>query len=296
MNRRNENAWARSGRRIATLAIVVAGTLLSACVSHIDQLREAERTFSRAAEMENRERYGEAQVARAVDSYTASYQVVARGLDRLIRERTSDLRSDNLLCTAYTLQALSLWRIHDREAAVRQARAGLATACVEGAPGAVRAVTPRDRALLVALPGLAAIDESNELLVRADHAAPAAARMSAYHRIRDNIDAAGRHLDDAERPLAADHPIRAYFGLSRMGAARIRTQAVQKLVFGPEVTAERDVEFKASAEAARGAWEQYRRLLHCRAPAGEDPARVKEGLDGWRRALGLSGESPEPRC
>jgi hypothetical protein len=270
--------------RFLRVALLAAALLGGGCVSHIDALREAERGFSRAAEMENRERYGDARTPGAIESYTAAYRIAAKSLEKLIADQAKPLADDNLLCTTYTLHALALWRLADREAAVRQSKAALAGACAASE-------TPRDKALLVALPGLARIDEASDLLAKsAAGTAPPEERIKRFGRIKAEVTEAMQFLADAERELPPDHPLRGYLALSRMGAVRIWQSAVTNLLFGTDL---REAERKAALQAAGAAWGQYRRFLQCREPA-EDPARVEAGLQAWSKALGVSAADAGP--
>ena len=281
-------------RRSVWPMLLGVALLAGGCVSHIETLRQAEQGFSRAAEMENRERYGDARSAGAVESYTSAYRISAKSLEKLIAEHSKELANDNLLCTAYTLHALALWRLADREGAIRQAKAALAGACA--APGAAdqRAETPRDHALLVALPGLARIDEASELLAKSAGAAPPEERIKTFRRIKADVTEAIQFLDDAERELPPSHPLRGYFALSRMGAVRVWESAVTNLLFGTDL---RDAERKAALQAAGAAWGQYRQFVQCREPGADDPAKIDAGLQAWSKALGVSAAEVAPaRC
>jgi len=272
-----------AGRSRFLPVALLAVALLGGCVSHIDALREAERGFRRAAEMENRERYGDARTPGAIESYTAAYRISAKSLEKLIADQAKPLADDNLLCTTYTLHALALWRLADREAAIRQSKAALAGACA--APE-----TPRDKALLVALPGLARIDEASDLLAKSPGTAPPEERIKRFGRIKAEVTEAMQFLADAERELPPDHPLRRYLALSRMGAIRIWEVAVTKLLFGTDL---REPERKAALQAAATAWGQYRQVLQCREPA-EDPARADASLQAWSKALGVSAADAGP--
>ena len=275
-------------------ALLAVALLAGGCVSHIETLRQAEQGFSRAAEMENRERYGDVRSAGAVESYTSAYRISAKSLEKLIAQNSKELSADNLLCTAYTLHALALWRLADREGAIRQSKAALAGAC--GAPGAAdpRSETPRDRALLVALPGLARIDEASDLLAKSPGTAPPEERIKTFRRIKADVTEAIQLLGDAERGLPPGHPLRGYLALSRMGAVRVWQLAVTNLLFGTDV---RDAERKAALEAAGAAWGQYRQFVQCREPGADDPARIDAGLQAWSKALGVSAAGvPAAQC
>jgi hypothetical protein len=268
---------------VLRVVLLAAALVASGCVSHIDALREAERGFSRAAEMENRERYGDARTPGAVESYTAAYRISAKSLEKLIADQAKALADDNLLCTAYTLHALALWRLADREAAIRQSKAALAGACAGSE-------TPRDKALLVALPGLARIDEASDLLAKSPGTAPPEERTRQFQRIKAEVAEAMQFLGDAARELPPDHPLRGYLAVSRMGAVRIWQVAVTKLLFGTDL---REAERKAAAQAAASAWAGYRQFLQCREPV-EDAAKADASLQAWAKALGVSAADAGP--
>ena len=56
-------------KRSAWPALLALALLASGCVSHLETLRQAEQGFSRAAEMENRERYGDDLAVLWVDAH-----------------------------------------------------------------------------------------------------------------------------------------------------------------------------------------------------------------------------------
>ena len=281
-------------KRSAWSVLLAVALLASGCVSHLETLRQAEQGFSRAAEMENRERYGDVRSAGAVESYTSAYRISATSLEKLIAENSRELAADNLLCTTYTLHALALWRLADRDGAIRQSKAALAGPCA--APGGAdqRAETPRDHALLAALPGLARIDEASGLLAKSPGTEPPEERIKTFRRIKADVTEAIQLIDAAERELPPGHPLRGYFALSRMGAVRVWEVAVTNLLFGTDL---RDAERKAALDAGKAAWGQYRQFLQCREPGTDDPAKVDAGLQAWSKALGVNAaEVPPARC
>ena len=277
--------------RCHSMLVALACTIgTSGCVSHIDTLREAERTFSRAADMENRERFGDEQAGSSVDSYTSSYRIVVATLQKLITEKSQDLGADRLLCTAHTLRVLALWRLGERDNAVRGARDGLDGAC---APTGNQPPPPRDRAMLVALPGLVRIDEASGLLAKRPAAkAPPEERERAYRRIAEETTQAIGFIDDAERDLTPDHPLRGYLAVSRMGGVRIRQIAATNLLFGTQGLA---AEENAIIGQAQMAWDGYRRYIQCRPLIPDQANDSHRGVQRWKRALGGVKET-DIRC
>ena len=107
-------------RWIDSLFALAAIVSLAGCgVAHIRGLREAEDSFNRAALAENTQRLGGDDSFRGLGAASSGYRLAAKISDDLIRQRSSVLREDNLLCTTYVIRALSLLRLGDHLAAAR---------------------------------------------------------------------------------------------------------------------------------------------------------------------------------
>jgi hypothetical protein len=98
-------------RLVPVLGVVLAGLLLGGCAAH--RLAQAQDAFSQAAEQENRLVPLATTPLFAYASPFSLYLQADGILTRDTADRTSDLKSDKLLATAYALHALTLWRLTD---------------------------------------------------------------------------------------------------------------------------------------------------------------------------------------
>ena len=266
-------AW-RPIRR-ATVFLLLAA-LLPGCASidHIRQLREAEETFSRAAEQENQARLGadaggEASQATlaAIVSDGSAYRLAAQITDKLIREKEAQLRQDNLLCTAYVIRSFSLWRLGDGAGAAAASKVN----CGDSA------TLNRDRALLKVVPALVEIDEA-DALGRND-----AKTKDDYNRERELVASALVALTAADRDVPRDHPVRAYLFMSRLAAIRVQHSAATR-----ERVKESSQTLVETVQLAGKTLTAYRTYLQCDAKVAREPVSVRN----WQTLFG--GEAAVP--
>jgi len=127
---------------------------LSGCLSHINDLREAQNHFNTAAMLENQLRLDPmAGDALAVSSQVnVSYQLSLKMLTDLIARSSQELQQDNLLGTAYTLKALAEWRLGQYDQA-------MATAEMVNGNKEIK-LYPRDQVLMNALNGMIKNDQA----------------------------------------------------------------------------------------------------------------------------------------
>ncbi len=127
--------------------------VLSGCVSHIQTLRDAQDEFNRAASLENALKVdpNQGDVVTLVN-INASYRLSLKILSDLISEKRADLEKDNLIGVAYTLKALTEWRLGEYQAALGTIR------IVKEYPD--NTLLPRDKAMVEALRGLIKNDQA----------------------------------------------------------------------------------------------------------------------------------------
>lgn len=251
----------RLGTRLA--GVCAAVWLLSGCgVAHIRGLREAEDSFNRAAALENQQRLGDDTSVRGLGAAATGYRLAEQISDSLIREKSGKLREDNLLCTAYVIRAMSLWRLGNHLASVRVAEEG--KSCAQGA--AADAV-PREMAVLHAVPGLARIDQANALVANNTH------DPVEFTTVKTEAQAALGILQSADGRVPSDHPVRAYFFMSQLAAIRAWHSAVtsESLPMGNDPASEGNKELKESRGAAITALTAYRRHLKCDLRREDEP-------------------------
>lgn len=266
-------------RMVATVLLCLVVILqFAACgVSHIQTLREAEQTFSRAAELDNRERLDGTTAMAVAGGAASGYRVAEKMVRDLILNSSSELKEDNLLCTAYLIEAMSLWRLGEEDAAVRVAEQGK-----DCAQAASRDTVPRDRALLYAVPAFVRVDQANAL------ASNDTASDRDFDRAKTEIVRALAILEEAEAMVSPDHQIRGYLVSSRLAALRVWQVAItrEKLV-----DPRRAQELVAVNEQAKKTWIAYRYFMKCHLDREGDPS-----VEKWRVLLGLETPRQPVTC
>ena len=269
-----ERSWKRAAATV--LLTLAAAFSLAACgVSHIQTLREAEQTFSRAAEMDNRERLEGSGAMALAGGAASGYRLAARMVSDLVVEKGSELKQDNLLCTAYLIEAMSLWRLGEDAAAAEAAKQG--EACAPA--GAAQAAVPRDRALLHAVPGLIRIDQADAL------ARNGTASDKEFERGKTEIDKALDILKKAEDMVAPDHPVKGYLLISELAALRVWQVAITREKLVDPQRSQEQVAFNGQAEKT---WLAYRYYLKCHLNREEDT-----GVTNWQQLFQLK-KPPQP--
>ena len=184
--------------------ILLFVVLMSGCVSHIQTLREAQDEFDRAASIENAIKMDPKQgdVA-ALGNINASYRLSLKILSDLIREKRADLEKDNLIGVAYTLKALTEWRLAEYEAALTTLRV------VKEYPA--NTLLPRDTAMVEALRGLIKNDQAYAHMVTRDYS---------YGDIKTLLN---ESLGDMDKGLAvpgAGENLRLYLLMAKLSALK----------------------------------------------------------------------------
>jgi len=271
-------AHGRLGAARLALGIVLVLGLVGCGIGHIQTLREAEEAFSRAAERENRGRLDPNTPLSSMAESASGYRVAAQMVNDLVATQREELRRDNLLCTAYLVQAMSLWRLSEHDAAVQVAAQG--RDC--DPPTSTTDTTPRDRAVLYAIPALVRIDQANALAVN-----PTASEAE-FDKAKSEIDRAVRILEEAQRMASRDHPLRGYLMTSKLAALRVWQVAItrEKLV-----DPKRQEQQAAFNERARKAWLEYRDFTTCQLGRAGDPS-----VEDWRKLFQLAAPETPVAC
>ena len=206
MRRRMETVWktvcSEGTGRVALLILAIF--LLSGCVSHVKDLRDAQDQFNMAASLENQMKLDPRNIdASAVGSITASYRLSLTMISNLLDKNKGDLEKDNLLGVAYTLKALTEWRLGDYTSARTTAASG--KQLPEGS------LFPRDRALLEALPGLIKNDQAYQHLVEGNYP---------YVDIKRLLTESLRDLDEGMKVDSAGENLRLFFLVSKLAVLK----------------------------------------------------------------------------
>lgn len=233
----------RFHRFLRATFLVAAALVAAACSAR--QIGQAQTAFNAAATLETTTDGlapgGDTLVVQRAES---SYRVARALVATEIASNAADLRADGLLGVAYTLKALSEWRLGDLGGDLAMVDAARRT--VEEAdarPVEELALGTRDRVVLRAIPGVADI-------VRARLSAKAYGEPSGP---RDCSRSAVSALDRAlgVDGLPADHPVHVWVRLSQLKACQQWLAATDTLT-GAEMDAERVVIWGEWERCARG--------------------------------------------
>lgn len=220
------------GRDLLLLGALLLG--LSGCQG-VNRLREAQDSFTAAAEIENRQQLqsflGDAAVLadpaqgaeRALSDLSlarSGYSAALLSLQKLSERDQARLRDDHLLGTAMTLQALAEWRLGNHEAALKTARAAQETLAEQ--------IFPRDAAILIALKGLIKIDLAFERIAAMSTDLPAATNLETLAFVQGRLvgPASGSEttaIDDltaARNRVGSHHPLNVYLIQAQLAAYR----------------------------------------------------------------------------
>lgn len=219
---------ARRGRRQlhAALAVVVA-TLAAGCVS-VNHLREAQESFNEAAATENALRFETALPEGPTQAPLAQNTTVQNGyasallsLDRLEARDVDRLKRDRLWGNVLALKALAQWKLGLLDEARTTAR--------EVQQAGADQVHPRDRALLLALPGLIKTDEAFAALQRLPAAPTAAQRAATLGNVQLLVADAADAIDRGRGAVDPAHPVHVYLIQAKLAALRNLQSAHERL-------------------------------------------------------------------
>lgn len=206
MRRRTGKGW-KIGRFQGTLRVVLCIiwiVLLAGCVSHVNELRDAQDQFNMAASLENQLKLDPRKTdAAAVGSITASYRLSLTTISELIDKKKRDLEKDKLLGVAYTLKALTEWRLGDYNSA--RTTAALGRQLPEDM------LFPRDRALIEALHGLIKNDQAYQHMAEGNYP---------YKDIKNLLTDSLRDIDGGMKLGSAGENLRFFFLVSKLAVLK----------------------------------------------------------------------------
>ena len=202
-----ENKSRRVGRiKNKLFLFVLLGVILSfsACVSHIQQLREAQNQFNMAATMENQIKLGNPRSAIvSAGEATVSYRIAVKIISDLLEKNRSELQKDRLLGNAYTIKAMAEWRLGEYDSAMKTVSTALGQLGLE--------IFPRDRVLLQALRGLIKNDQAFAHMMEKDYP---------YTDIKNLLVDSLHNLDSALATAPKGSRIRLYILLSELAVLK----------------------------------------------------------------------------
>ncbi|MFQ5685114.1 MAG: hypothetical protein ACE5GV_00490 [Candidatus Scalindua sp.] len=151
-------------KKLNTVALIsVILILVTGCVSHIKELREAQNQINSAASLENQlkvDLFATDAIAKS-NQANVSYRMAQNILSNLINEKKEDLEKDNLLGSVYTLKAITEWRLGDYNTAVDTLVTIKSNSNIK--------LYPRDLAMTEALRGLIKNDQAYQHMLDLDY-------------------------------------------------------------------------------------------------------------------------------
>lgn len=271
-------SFRRSARFLAASVCLAVIVILGGCVESAKTIREAQAQFSRAATIENRNLLGAEQAVQASTEAATDYRMAATTMQKLIADKSGELKKDNLLCTAMIIEALSWWRLGDNDAAMKIANNS--SGCTDSTvpPGSQPA---RDMALFQALPGLIRIDQANQKLANPTPAA------IAFDEIMVLLADANTILQTARNQVGTGHPLQLYLIQSQLAIVRNWQSAIYKTNFaGQQLICETT---HARQQCTRLAAE-----LACASLAVPGPQDSQQLLGYWQFVAGCPFQSGDP--
>lgn len=197
-----------------TLSVIVI-VLLGGCVSHVKELRDAQDQFSMAASLENQSKLDPRKLdAAAVGSITTSYRISLATVSGLIDKNKGDLEKDKLLGVAFTLKALTEWRLGEYGAADQTLNEA------KNLPEGV--MFPRDLALLDALRGLIKNDQAYRQMVDLTEKRGTEEELAkiSYKSIKSLLEGALADIDKGMRIDSGNDNLRLYFLVCKLAALK----------------------------------------------------------------------------
>lgn len=214
-------------RRYAALVLVVLAALAVGCAS-VNHLREAQEAFNEAVTLETTLRFDAALAEGPTQAQLAQNTTVQNGyasallsLDRLESRDVDRLKRDGLWGNVLALKALAQWRLGLTDDAQSTAR--------ELQQAGAGPVHPRDRALLLALPGLIRTDEAFAALQRVPADPSPAQRAATLRNVQLLVADAGEAIDRGRGAVDPAHPVHVYLIQARLAALRNLQVAHERL-------------------------------------------------------------------
>lgn len=211
----------------AALALVVLTALAAAC-SSVNHLREAQESFNEAVALETSLRFEGALAEGPTQAPLAQSTTVQNGyastllsLDRLESRDVDRLKRDGLWGNVLALKALAQWKLGLADDAQSTAR--------EIQQGGAGPVHPRDRALVLALPGLIKTDEAFAALQRLPAEPSPAQRAATLRNVQRLVADGGEAIERGRGAVDPAHPVHVYLIQARLAALRNLQVAHERL-------------------------------------------------------------------
>jgi hypothetical protein len=249
---------------IRLFSVALLTLLVTGCVS-VNRLHEAQDSFNQAAAAENAARLdaNPSAAAASLVSVRAGYASALLSLAKLEPKDEQSLQQDGLWSTALTLKALCQWRLGQYNQALDSANAAQTTTTNQ--------LYPRDRALLVALPGLIKTDQAYAKIF-------SNAPMAEVEALLTGPNGAIADIQNARALTDTNHPVQIYLIQAQLAAYRNFTVALERL---------RHTTVPPDSSPRSNAIVQLRELDHVARVNSSDPAQQNLAVF-WGHLIGIS--------
>lgn len=230
---------ARIGRQWLCVAVaLVVATLATGCAS-VNHLRDAQESFNQAAALETQLRFDAALPEGPTQGQLTQNTTIQNGyasallsLDRLEAKDVERLKQDKLWGNVLALKALAQWKLGLLDRARDTAR--------DVQQAGANQVYPRDRALLLALPGLIKTDEAFAALQRVPAEPTPEQRAATLKNVQLLVADAGDAIDRGRGAVEPAHPVQVYLIQAKLAALRNLQSAHERLGDGDARTLPRE--------------------------------------------------------
>jgi hypothetical protein len=227
-------------------ALVAAAALTTACASR--KIGEAQDAFNDAARMETASMFAGEGLSLPPQSAASKYERAVGLVDQEIAGNGDALAADKLLGVAYTLKAMSQWRIADlRDDVNMAAKAGETVDEAMSKGDEKLSLGPRDKVVLNAVKGLA--DVVRGRVSTADYADPAKGARTCFSGALTQLQASV-----ADPKLASDHPVRVWVTLCELRTCQAWFAVVNAKLTGPGVPTD---DLDRETKAVHDAWKKH---------------------------------------
>jgi len=232
---------------VSLVTMIMLITVTAGCAS-VNRLREAQDSFNQAAAAENTLRFDSnpADAVANLGSVRSGYASAVLSLDKIDDYDKKQLLDDGLWGSALTLKALSQWRLGLFSKA-------LATAS-EAQKNSGEQMYPRDRAVLVALPGLIKTDQAYDKILNKKPLEEVLALLIGPSGAIANIQ-------NAQLSVDKDHPVQVYLIQAQLAAYRNYMVAQDRLNNHATIAADDPARMKANEQLV-----ELNRLLQSQQP------------------------------
>ncbi len=228
--KQNERLESKNVHFFFILGITLIGLFLTGC-AEVNHLHDAQSSLSQAARLENQLRISPA-VGTQVNGLLmeseirSGYAGAIASIDSLNGDQIENLKNHKLWGVALTIKAISYWRLGDydkmREVSVQ-------------ANEVKDQIYPRDRGLLLALPGLCRVDEAEAIVAAGIEGTEDEKRKIKAERlqsVKGLVKTAMESLTNARNSVSGNPAVTAYLIQSMLAGYKNKLDGLQKFTGG----------------------------------------------------------------